>query len=165
MLCQHVSLPLADQIRNYRATVRRRRGKCGAKVAIYHFTVKVISRGHGRSAIAAAFYRAGERFVNQEHERTFDYTYKSEVIHSEIILPEGAPQWMKDRQQLWKAVEAREQRRDAQLAREVEFALPQELSRPTPSDSRVIMCRTSSSSAAWLRTSIFIGSRTIHTPT
>ena len=97
-------------------------------MAIYHFTVKVISRGHGRCAIAAAAYRAGERLVDEEHERTFDYTYKSEVVHSEIILPEGAPKWMKDRQQLWQAVEAREQRRDAQLAREVEFALPQELS-------------------------------------
>jgi Ti-type conjugative transfer relaxase TraA len=97
-------------------------------VAIYHFTAKVISRGHGRNALAAAFYRAGQRYVDQEHGRTFDYAYKSEVIHSEIMLPEGAPEWMKDRQKLWQAVEAREVRRDAQLAREVEFALPQELS-------------------------------------
>jgi Ti-type conjugative transfer relaxase TraA len=97
-------------------------------VAIYHFTAKVISRGRGRNTLAAAFYRAGERVVDEEHRRTYDYSYKSEVIHSEIILPEGAPEWMKDRQQLWKAVEAREIRRDAQLAREIEFALPQELS-------------------------------------
>jgi Ti-type conjugative transfer relaxase TraA len=97
-------------------------------VAIYHFTAKVISRGHGRSAIAAAYYRAGERLVDEQHQRTYDYTYKTEVIHSEILLPEGAPEWMKDRAQLWKAVEAREVRCDAQLAREVEFALPQELS-------------------------------------
>lgn len=97
-------------------------------MAIYHFTVRIISRGQGRSAVAAAAYRAGDRFVDEELERTFDYTHKSEVIHSEIILPERAPEWMKDRQRLWNGVEAREQRRDARLAREVEFALPQELS-------------------------------------
>lgn len=97
-------------------------------MAIYHFTAKVISRGHGRSAIAAAYYRAGERLVDELHQRTYDYTYKTEVIHSEILLPERAPEWMKDRAQLWQAVEAREARCDAQLAREVEFALPQELS-------------------------------------
>ena len=96
-------------------------------MAIYHFTAKVIKRSHGRSAVAAAAYRAGERLVDEERERTFDYTYKSEVIHSEIILPEPAPRWMRDRQKLWNAVEAREQRQDAQVAREVEFALPQEL--------------------------------------
>jgi Ti-type conjugative transfer relaxase TraA len=97
-------------------------------VAIYHFTAKVIKRSHGRSAVAAAAYRAGERLVDEERERTFDYTYKSEVIHSEIILPGPAPKWMQDRQKLWNAVEAREQRQDAQVAREMEFALPQELS-------------------------------------
>jgi Ti-type conjugative transfer relaxase TraA len=97
-------------------------------VAIYHFTVKVIKRSHGRSAVAAAAYRAGDRFVDEERAQTFDYTYKSEVIHSEILLPERAPKWMNDRQKLWNAVEAREQRRDAQVAREIEFALPQELS-------------------------------------
>jgi Ti-type conjugative transfer relaxase TraA len=97
-------------------------------MAIYHFTVRIISRGQGRSAVAAAAYRAGDRFVDEERKRTFDYTHKTEVIHSEIILPEPAPQWMKDRERLWNAVEARERRRDARLAREIEFALPQELS-------------------------------------
>ena len=97
-------------------------------MAIYHFTAKVIKRSHGRSAVAAAAYRSGDRFIDEERGRTFDYTYKSEVIHSEILLPERAPEWMNDRQKLWNAVEAREQRRDAQVAREVEFALPQELS-------------------------------------
>lgn len=97
-------------------------------MAIYHFTAKVIKRSQGRSAVAAAAYRAGDRFVDETRERTFDYSYKSEVIHSEIILPERAPQWMQDRQRLWNAVEERELRLDAQVAREVEFALPQELS-------------------------------------
>ena len=97
-------------------------------MAIYHFTAKVIKRSHGRSAVAAAAYRAGDRFIDEERGRTFDYSYKTEVIHSEILLPPPAPAWMNDRQRLWNAVEAREQRRDAQVAREVEFALPQELS-------------------------------------
>lgn len=96
-------------------------------MAVYHFTAKIIGRSHGRSAVAAAAYRAGDRFVDEELGRTFDYTYKSEVIHSEIILPEPAPRWMNDRQKLWNAVAARELRRDAQLAREIEFALPREL--------------------------------------
>lgn len=97
-------------------------------MAVYHFTVKIIGRSHGRNTLAAAFYRAGERVIDEERQQTYDYSYKSEVIHSEIILPENASSWMKNRQQLWKAVEAREIRRDAQLAREVEFALPRELS-------------------------------------
>lgn len=96
-------------------------------MAIYHFTAKVIRRSHGRSAVAAAAYRAGESLLDEERERTFDYSYKAEVIHSEIMLPEPAPKWMQERQRLWNAVEAREQRPDAQVAREVEFALPQEL--------------------------------------
>ena len=103
-------------------------GKFERTVAIYHFTAKVIKRSHGRSAVAAAAYRAGDRFIDEERGRTFDYSYKTEVIHSEIFLPPPAPAWMNDRQRLWNAVEAREQRRDAQVAREVEFALPQELS-------------------------------------
>ncbi len=97
-------------------------------MAIYHFTAKIIKRSHGRSAVAAAANRSGDRFVDEEREQTFDYTYKSEVIHSEILLPERAPRWMNDREKLWNAVEAREKRRDAQVARELEFALPQELS-------------------------------------
>jgi len=97
-------------------------------MAIYHFTAKIISRSRGRSAVAAAAYRAGDRFFDEERERTFDYSDKSGVIHSEIFLPDNAPKWMNDRAKLWNAVEAREKRRDAQVAREIEFALPQELS-------------------------------------
>ena len=97
-------------------------------MAIYHFTAKIISRSRGRSAVAAAAYRAGDRFFDEERERTFDYSDKSGVIHSEIFLPDSASKWMNDRAKLWNAVEAREKRRDAQVAREIEFALPQELS-------------------------------------
>src|SRR5579875_2762195 len=97
-------------------------------MAIYHFTAKVIKRSHGRSAVAAAAYRSAAAFTDQRQGQQFDYSDKSNVVHSEIILPEGAPEWMKDRETLWNAAEAAERRRDAQVAREVEFALPEELS-------------------------------------
>ena len=97
-------------------------------MAIYHFTAKVIKRSHGRSAVAAAAYRSASAFTDRRQGQSFDYSDKSGVIHSEIIPPNGAPEWMKDREALWNAAEAAERRRDAQVAREVEFALPEELS-------------------------------------
>jgi Ti-type conjugative transfer relaxase TraA len=97
-------------------------------VAIYHFTVKVISRSKGRSAVAAAAYRSGSKLHDTRQDLSFDYTQKSEVVFSEILLPDGAPAWMANREALWNAVEAGEKRKDAQLARDIEFALPQELS-------------------------------------
>ena len=97
-------------------------------MAIYHFTAKVIKRSHGRSAVAAAAYRSASAFTDQRQGQQFDYSDKSGVVHSEILLPEGAPEWMRDREQLWNAAEAAEHRRDAQVSREVEFALPEELS-------------------------------------
>jgi len=96
-------------------------------VAIYHFTAKIIGRSHGRSAVAAAAYRSASELHDQRQGQSFDYSDKPHVVHSEIILPEGAPAWMADRSQLWNAAEAGEQRLDAQLAREVELALPTEL--------------------------------------
>jgi len=98
-------------------------------MAIYHFTAKVISRGKGRSAVAAAAYRSGSKLHDARQDLNFDYTQKSEVVFSEILLPESAPAWMANREALWNAVEAGEKRKDAQLARDIEFALPKELSR------------------------------------
>ncbi len=98
-------------------------------MAIYHFTAKVISRGKGRSAVAAAAYRSGSKLHDTRQDLNFDYTQKSEVVFSEILLPDGAPSWMANREALWNAVEAGERRKDAQLARDIEFALPRELSR------------------------------------
>ena len=97
-------------------------------MAIYHFTAKVISRSKGRSAVAAAAYRSGSKLRDTRQDLNFDYTQKSEVVFSEILLPEGAPAWMANREALWNVVEAGENRKDAQLARDIEFALPQELS-------------------------------------
>jgi Ti-type conjugative transfer relaxase TraA len=98
-------------------------------VAIYHFSAKVISRSSGRSAVAAAAYRSASALLDEHVARTHDFSDKADVIHSEILLPDGAPECWSDRGVLWNAVEAAEKRKDAQLAREVEFALPRELSR------------------------------------
>ena len=98
-------------------------------MAIFHFSAKVIGRSSGRSAVAAAAYRAGERLHDERIDRTHDFTNKAGVLHSEVMLPKGAPEAFADRATLWNAVEAAEKRKDAQLAREVEFALPRELAK------------------------------------
>jgi len=96
-------------------------------MAIYHLHVKVIGRKSGSSAVASAAYRSASRLRDDRLERSHDFSAKRGVVHSEILLPENAPQAWSDRERLWNDVEAFEARRDAQLAREVEFALPREL--------------------------------------
>jgi len=97
-------------------------------MAIYHFSAKMISRANGSSALAAAAYRSASRLYDARLERHHDFANKAGVVHSEVLLPDGAPEEWQDREKLWNAVEAAELRKDAQLAREVEFALPRELS-------------------------------------
>ncbi|MBW4709555.1 Ti-type conjugative transfer relaxase TraA [Roseobacter sp. YSTF-M11] len=96
-------------------------------MAIYHLHVKVIGRAAGSSAVASAAYRAASRLRDDRIERSHDFTAKRGVVHSEIMLPENAPEEWRDRESLWNAVEAVEVRKDAQLAREVEFAIPREM--------------------------------------
>jgi Ti-type conjugative transfer relaxase TraA len=96
-------------------------------MAIYHFSAKVISRAAGSSALAAAAYRSASRLHDQRLDRHHDFSNKAGVVHSEVLLPEHAPEHLGTREQLWNAVEAAEGRKDSQLAREVEFALPREL--------------------------------------
>ncbi|MFT2096626.1 MobQ family relaxase [Acidiphilium multivorum] len=96
-------------------------------MAIFHMRAQVISRAAGRSAIAAAAYRAGERLRDERTGQMHDYSRKAYVEYREILAPETAPAWMRDRAALWSGVEAAEKRKDAQLAREVHFALPREL--------------------------------------
>ena len=96
-------------------------------MAIYHFSAKVIGRSGGRSAIASAAYRAGERLHDDKLDRDHDYTEKAGVVHREIMLPDGAPPRWTDRGTLWNEVEAGEKRKDAQLARDIEISLPREL--------------------------------------
>jgi Ti-type conjugative transfer relaxase TraA len=96
-------------------------------MAIYHLHVKVISRKAGQSAVASAAYRSASRLRDERLGRDQDFTAKRGVVHSEVLLPENAPEHWSDRERLWNDVEAFEMRKDAQLAREVEFALPREL--------------------------------------
>jgi len=96
-------------------------------MAIYHFSVKVISRATGASAVASAAYRSASRLHDERLNRDHDFTNKSGVVHSEVMLPEGTPEHLSDRATLWNAVEAGEKRKDAQLSREVEFAIPREM--------------------------------------
>nr|WP_279313504.1 MobQ family relaxase [Acetobacter sp. AN02] len=96
-------------------------------MAIYHLHAKVISRATGRSAVAAAAYRAASRLHDVRLDRAHDFSNKSGVVHSEILLPDGAPDRLLARSVLWNEVEAIEKRKDAQLSREVEFALPREM--------------------------------------
>ena len=96
-------------------------------MADYRFSAKVIKRSNGQSAVAAAAYRAGERLLDDRTGQTSDYSRKVGVIHAEVMTPEGTPDWMHDRAQLWNAVEAVERRKDAQLAREIQLSLPHEL--------------------------------------
>ena len=98
-------------------------------MAIYHFSAKVIGRSTGRSAVAAAAYRSASELLDERLDRTHDYTAKAGVVHSEIMLPEGAPERWLDRATLWNEVEAKERQHNSQLARDVEISLPWELGR------------------------------------
>jgi Ti-type conjugative transfer relaxase TraA len=96
-------------------------------MALYHFSVKVISRASGSSVVASAAYRSASRLHDERLDRDHDFSNKAGVVHSEVMLPDGVPDEWHDREKLWNAVEAAEVRKDAQLAREVEFAIPREL--------------------------------------
>jgi Ti-type conjugative transfer relaxase TraA len=96
-------------------------------MAIYHFSAKVISRANGSSAVAAAAYRSASRLEDERLGRGHDFSNKSGVVHSEIMAPEGSPERWQDRETLWNDVELGEKRKDAQLAREIEFSIPREM--------------------------------------
>jgi len=98
-------------------------------MAIYHCSIKIIKRSQGRSAVAAAAYRSGQKLTNEWDGITHDYTKKGGVVHSEILLPAHAPSEYSNRSTLWNSVEKIEKSRNAQLAREIEIALPAELGR------------------------------------
>jgi hypothetical protein len=102
-------------------------------MAIYHCSAKMISRSAGRSAPGAAAYRAGVAITDERTGQVHDYTRREGVHHTEILAPTDAPAWAHDRARLWNAVERVEKRKDAQLCREVEVALPSEL---TPEQMR-----------------------------
>ena len=95
--------------------------------AFYHFSMKIISRGKGKSAVSAAAYRSGQKLTNEYDGLTHDYTRKGGVVHTEILLPEHAPHEYTDRSTLWNAVEKVEKAKNSQLAREIEISLPNKL--------------------------------------
>lgn len=97
-------------------------------MALYHFHVEQIKRSEGRTAVASAAYRAGEKLHNLWDGETHDYTKKGGVILSEIILPEYAPERFPDRYTLWNEVEQIEKHYKAQLAYSFDMALQNEFS-------------------------------------
>lgn len=98
-------------------------------MSIYHCSIKIISRAGGRSAVASAAYRSGEKLYNDETGIIHDFTNKGGIIMSEIMLPENAPERYQAREILWNEVQKIEKRSDAQFAREIEVALPTEMNR------------------------------------
>ena len=94
----------------------------------FHFSVNIISRGKGKSAVASAAYISGEKIKNEWDGVTHDYTRKQGVISKEIFLPDHAPKEYKDRKTLWNSVELFEKNSNAQLARNFIISLPKELS-------------------------------------
>lgn len=94
----------------------------------FHFSVNIISRGKGKSAVASAAYISGEKIKNEWDGVTHDYTKKQGVISKEIYLPDRAPKEYKDRKTLWNSVELFEKNSNAQLARNFIISLPKELS-------------------------------------
>ncbi len=95
---------------------------------MYHLSIKPIARASGRSATAAAAYRAACVIEDVRTGDVHDYSRKGGVAHSEILLPAGSPSWEADRAALWNAAELAEKRIDSRVAREYEIALPKELS-------------------------------------
>src|SRR3546814_12224475 len=101
-------------------------------MASFHLAVKAIGRSAGRSATAAAAYRAGVEITDERTGLVHDYTRKQGVEHSELMLPTASPEWAADRERLWNAAELAETRKKATAAREDESALAGAL----PADER-----------------------------
>lgn len=99
-------------------------------MALFSMRMQVIKRSAGRSSIAAAAYRSGEKLHDDRQDLTHDYRNRGGVEHCEILLPDKAPAWVQGigREALWNAVEAGEKRKDAQTARELRIMIPRELS-------------------------------------
>lgn len=96
-------------------------------MALFQFSLEQLKRSDGFTAIAAAAYRSGEKLYDRYYGEVQDYSRKKGVILTEILLPEHAPERLKDRETLWYEVESMEKRKDSQLAYMFEFALQNEL--------------------------------------
>jgi len=91
-------------------------------MAIYHLSIKIISRGKGKSAVAASTYRSGEKIKKEYDGIVHDFTRKGGIAHTEILLLQNAPQKFSNRSILWNSVEKIEKSKKSQLAREIEVA-------------------------------------------
>jgi ATP-dependent exoDNAse (exonuclease V) alpha subunit len=113
-------------------------------MAIYRLQITPVSRASGRSATAAAAYRAGERIRDERTGTLYNHSKRTDVLHKEIFLPsrldaaDAAMKWARERATLWNAAEKAEQRSDSRVAREYQVALPPELS----AGQRVALART-----------------------
>ena len=107
-------------------------------MAVPHFSVSIVARGSGRSAVLSAAYRHCAKMEFEREARSIDYSRKQGLLHEEFVIPEDAPEWLHsmiaDRpvagasEAFWNKVEDFEKRSDAQLAKDVTIALPLELS-------------------------------------
>ena len=105
-------------------------------MAIYHYSAQIIGRSKGHSATAAAAYRAGAKIKDEQTGTTYDYTKKGGVYGTEIIAPDNVPEWVYNREKLWNEIEKAEKQCNSQLAREINVALPVEL---TPSQMQELV--------------------------
>ncbi|WP_257385041.1 MobQ family relaxase [Tahibacter caeni] len=98
-------------------------------MALFSMSMQVLKRSEGRSSVAAAAYRSGERLYDERTATVHDYSRRGGVEHKEILLPEGAPRWCRNigREAFWNTVETGERRKDAQLCRELRIMIPREL--------------------------------------
>ena len=106
-------------------------------MAVPHFSVRIVARGSGRSAVLSAAYRHCAKMEFEREARTIDYSNKQGLLHEEFAIPENAPEWLQKMiadpsvsaasAAFWNKVEAFEKRSDAQLARDLTIALPLEL--------------------------------------
>lgn len=109
-------------------------------MAIYHFSNQIISRKKQQNTIAAAAYRSGERLIDERTNEEKFYKRKVKPI-THILAPRHAPQWVYDRQRLWNEVELKEKQWNAQLAREINVALPKELSKEEQENLALDFCK------------------------
>ena len=106
-----------------------------------HFDVKIIQRSKRQSAVASAAYQSGERLFSEYDQKQKYYSHKSEIVHTEIMLPPHAPPEYADRNTLWNAAEAVEKQWNSQLARRFVLAIPRELPRAQYADLIRDYCR------------------------
>ena len=106
-----------------------------------HFDVKIIQRSKRQSAVASAAYQSGERLFSEYDQKQKYYSHKSEIVHTEIMLPPHAPPEYADRNTLWNAAEAIEKQWNSQLARRFVLAIPRELPRSQYADLIRDYCR------------------------